>query len=173
MSQLIIIHISNIDAEPYRSIDEDDDYIFSYMRDRPDIVLMHNPKRGDIVQVRDIHTNTVLHSMIWNGSNVDVLTYHDNGIAMIDSLYTIGDEFCADHWSSIPFIIPVVWIDTSRYGQQILNTLSSNGAYYDTPLGRFHIHIDGDYSMLSLYNSVIYGSSIRLSCIDRYRMRYA
>lgn len=105
------------------------------------IVASHNPSRGDVIHIMEASNYRNDGILMWDeglvhlGYDMDIDDY-----GYVPPRFTVGDEFLANHWSGLVTHNMIVWVDTVKYRQQLLNNLSYKGTYYDTPLGRFHIH---------------------------------
>lgn len=164
-----IIDISYVQHTGNRFNDDDDDLTFHMdgMIDELNPYLsQYNPSRGDIFYIVEFDDYRNEGKFLWDGEKGVPFTYDILDYGSIPSVFTIGDEFLADHWTDVIGHIDLVWVDSKKYRNQLLSNMYNDGTFYDTDMGTFHI--EGDSTIL--YRIISDRDVIFLETIDSHRM---
>lgn len=101
----------------------------------------YGPRRGDVIRIDEAPNYRNDGKLMWDRGGLVHLAYDLDDYGSVPSMFTVGDEFLADHWEGLIVHNEIVWVDTAKYRDQLLANLSYRGTYYDAPLGRFDIRL--------------------------------
>lgn len=141
MSQYEISYKQLTGEEPIKNeYDIDEDILLDLQYQNKIIELLH-PARGDIVHLEECGEYRNSGKAIWDGSKLISLHYDIDDYGSVPPEFTVGDEFKADHWLEVVDHNEIVWVDVSKYREELLNNLSPLGTFFETDLGKFTIRV--------------------------------
>lgn len=119
----------------------------------------YDAKRGDIIILGQPEYRN-LGRYIYDGTKLLPLDTSQDDNGNIPPIFHIGDEFYANTWINSIEHNSIVWVDTKKYGQQILDNLKKRESSFTAGLGTFTIYLD--CSFMELINRVLNNNVIPL-----------
>ena len=108
------------------------------------LVPIDQIKRGDIVHIEEFGSYRNDGKLIFDGKKLVNLCYDIDDYGSVPSSFTIGDEFRSDHWIDVIDHNTIVWIDTLKYGSQLLSNWKNDTTSFTTIHGTYNIKISID-----------------------------
>lgn len=162
MAQIHYIPIDSVDLDDHDVYNLQDHAIRLNYDERQQLVNTHNIKKGDVIAYRPkMYRNSW--KSVYDGNDIVQLDYTLDEYGALPSSLTIGDRFDIDHWKDVIEHNTIVWLDSYKYRDELLEQLRD----YDTKLDGHYRFVVGPKG--NRYNIHVIGSEVHPSFEDKVR----
>lgn len=119
-------------------------YLTKQEKDSILALIQDSANRGDIIHIIECGSYRNDGRMIYDGNQLLDLYVDIDDYGSVPPIFLVGDEFLATHWLNTIDHNSIVWIDPTKYRDQLIKNMKDNRTQFTSSLGTFTINIIDD-----------------------------